>query len=240
MIVARPTLGNPDYLNILAPLDPGQPWRVDYLLYRVSIYRCVIVRKSAGGSHSQETTRRPAARGIPASAARHVPHPPRARGRGTARLRDHEGCGGALRGHRAAGAGDALWIAESAAGGGPRRRRSRARRPGAGRRATPLLPTDTARPIRGARGGASARGDGACGAAQEADWGPACMSPAAAERIYRVLLRAYPQDFRAEYGREMVLLFREQCQESDVRTLAFWAAVVFDVARSAPVLRMES
>ncbi len=42
-----------------------------------------------------------------------------------------------------------------------------------------------------------------------------------AERIYRLLLRAYPPDFRAEYEREMVLLFRDQCRESDVRTAGF-------------------
>jgi hypothetical protein len=58
-----------------------------------------------------------------------------------------------------------------------------------------------------------------------------------AERIYRLLLRAYPPDFRAEYGREMMLLFRDQCRESDVRTVGFWAAVIGDVARSAPALR---
>ncbi len=61
-----------------------------------------------------------------------------------------------------------------------------------------------------------------------------------AERIYRLLLRAYPPDFRAEYGREMVLLFRDQCQESDVRTVGFWARVLCDVARSAPALRVEA
>ena len=61
-----------------------------------------------------------------------------------------------------------------------------------------------------------------------------------AERIYRLLLRAYPPDFRAEYGREMVLLFRDQCQESDLRTIGFWAAVICDVARSAPALRAEA
>jgi hypothetical protein len=66
------------------------------------------------------------------------------------------------------------------------------------------------------------------------------MSPAAAERIYRLLLRAYPPDFRAEYGREMVLLFRDQCRESDVRSLGFWARVLWDVARSAPALRAEA
>lgn len=61
-----------------------------------------------------------------------------------------------------------------------------------------------------------------------------------AERIYRLLLRAYPPEFRAEYGREMVLLFRDQCRESDLRTLGFWAAVIWDVARSAPALRLDA
>src|SRR6266540_3446711 len=61
-----------------------------------------------------------------------------------------------------------------------------------------------------------------------------------AERFYRLLLRAYPPDFRAEYGREMVLLFRDQCRESDVRTVGFWARVLCDVARSAPALRVAA
>src|SRR2546426_9917113 len=88
---------------------------------------------SGGESHGHETAGRPAAGGILASAARNVPHPVGARGRGAARLRDHEGCGSAFRGHRPAGAGDALWIAEAAAGGGPRGGKWRARRPGEGR-----------------------------------------------------------------------------------------------------------
>jgi hypothetical protein len=66
------------------------------------------------------------------------------------------------------------------------------------------------------------------------------MSPAAAERIYRLLLRAYPPDFRAEYGREMVVLFRDQCRDGDVGTLGFWTTVMCDVARSAPALRVEA
>src|SRR5258707_7780174 len=61
-----------------------------------------------------------------------------------------------------------------------------------------------------------------------------------AERIYRLLLRAYPPDFRGQYEREMVLLFRDQCRESDVHTVGFWAAVIWDIARSAPALRMEA
>ena len=66
------------------------------------------------------------------------------------------------------------------------------------------------------------------------------MSPAVAERIYCFLLRAYPPAFRAEYGREMALLFRDQCQESDVHSVGFWARVLGDVARSAPALRLEA
>ena len=61
-----------------------------------------------------------------------------------------------------------------------------------------------------------------------------------AERVYRLLLRAYPPAFRAEYGRQMVLLFRDQCRESDVRSLGFWARVLSDVARSAPALRVAA
>ena len=61
-----------------------------------------------------------------------------------------------------------------------------------------------------------------------------------AERIYRLLLRAYPPAFRAEYGREMVLVFRDQCRDGDTRTVGFWARVVWDIARSAPALRAEA
>lgn len=66
------------------------------------------------------------------------------------------------------------------------------------------------------------------------------MSPATAERIYGLLLRSYPPAFRAEYGREMLLLFRDQCREGDVRTPGFWARVLSDIIRSAPALRLEA
>ena len=46
------------------------------------------------------------------------------------------------------------------------------------------------------------------------------MSPASAERIYRLLLRAYPLAFRAEYEREM-LLRRQQAAR-----LALFASLV--------------
>ena len=61
-----------------------------------------------------------------------------------------------------------------------------------------------------------------------------------AERIYRLLLRAYPPAFRAAYEREMVLVFRDQCRDGDVRTLGFWVRVFWDVVRSAPALRAET
>lgn len=61
-----------------------------------------------------------------------------------------------------------------------------------------------------------------------------------AECIYRVLLRAYPPEFRAEFEREILLLFRDQCRESDVTSLRFWGAVVWDVVRSALSLRLEA
>src|SRR5258705_589001 len=99
-------------------------------------------------SYGLETPSRPTARGIPAAATRDVPHPGRARGRGAARLRDHE--------ERGAGAGDALWVAQAAARGGPRGGRWGVGGPRARRRGTPLLSPDAAPPIGGA--GASATG----------------------------------------------------------------------------------
>jgi hypothetical protein len=64
--------------------------------------------------------------------------------------------------------------------------------------------------------------------------------PAAAERVYRLLLRAYPAAFRAQYGREMTLVFRDQCREGDVGTVGFWMTLMWDVARSAPALHAEA
>jgi hypothetical protein len=55
-----------------------------------------------------------------------------------------------------------------------------------------------------------------------------------AERVYRLLLRAYPSSFRSEYGREMTLLFRDEYRSRNAPALGFWVAMVWDVARSAP------
>ena len=62
----------------------------------------------------------------------------------------------------------------------------------------------------------------------------------AAARVYRLMLRAYPPRFRAEYGREMELLFRDQRRGEDGRGLGFWGRTLWDVARSAPALRIEA
>ena len=54
-----------------------------------------------------------------------------------------------------------------------------------------------------------------------------------AERVYRLLLRVYPRDFRSEYGREMTLIFRDEYRMCDTGALTFWVSMVWDVAHSA-------
>ena len=62
----------------------------------------------------------------------------------------------------------------------------------------------------------------------------------AADRVYRLLLRAYPAAFRAAYGREMALVFRDRRRAPGARGIRFWTEMVWDVARSAPPLRLEA
>ena len=62
----------------------------------------------------------------------------------------------------------------------------------------------------------------------------------AAERTYRLLLRAYPSGFRAEYGREMTLAFRLLRREAGRGAARFWAETLVDVARSAPPLQLQA
>jgi hypothetical protein len=64
------------------------------------------------------------------------------------------------------------------------------------------------------------------------------MSPA--ERVYRLLLLAYPSGFRTEYAQQMTLLFRDRRREVGAMRLSFWAAMAWDVVRSAPALRLEA
>ena len=61
-----------------------------------------------------------------------------------------------------------------------------------------------------------------------------------AERCYRALLRAYPSAFRLEYEREMLLTFRQCRRDASARPARFWFELLWDVARSAPALRLEA
>jgi hypothetical protein len=62
----------------------------------------------------------------------------------------------------------------------------------------------------------------------------------AAEQIYRVLLRAYPAGFRAEFGGAMTQSFRDLRRERNATGVRFWTRMVWDVVLSAPELRMQS
>jgi len=62
------------------------------------------------------------------------------------------------------------------------------------------------------------------------------MSP---EGVYRLLLRAYPPDFRSRYGREMSLLFRDEYRTRGATAFGFWMTMVWDVARSASSMWVE-
>lgn len=62
----------------------------------------------------------------------------------------------------------------------------------------------------------------------------------AAERAYRLLLRAYPAAFRAEFGQDMAMAFRDQRRAYGAGVVRFWTDTLWDVARSAPTLRLEA
>ena len=64
--------------------------------------------------------------------------------------------------------------------------------------------------------------------------------PAAAERIFRLLLRTYPPAFRAAFGGEMTQLFRDQWRAHDAGFFERWARLVWDVVQSAPRLRIDA
>ena len=60
------------------------------------------------------------------------------------------------------------------------------------------------------------------------------MTARKAERAYALLLRAYPSGFRARYGREMRLTFRDLVRDAGAAGLGFWMRIIADVARTAP------
>ena len=59
------------------------------------------------------------------------------------------------------------------------------------------------------------------------------------ERVFRILLLAYPADFRRGFGEEMRVLFNDTRREGGSR-LRFWRDFVSDVARSALRLHAEA
>ncbi len=57
-------------------------------------------------------------------------------------------------------------------------------------------------------------------------------------RVYRSLLRLYPQEFRDEYGADMVQLVRDQC--SDEPALLVGARCALDLALTIPTQHLEA
>ena len=60
------------------------------------------------------------------------------------------------------------------------------------------------------------------------------------DRAYRLLLRVYPPEFRAEFENEMAVAFRDRRREAGSSRLGFWTAMLWDVAKSAPALRVSA
>jgi putative ABC transport system permease protein len=56
--------------------------------------------------------------------------------------------------------------------------------------------------------------------------------PPAGQRWYQRLLRAYPRDFRDEFGREMARLYRDRARGESVWSL--WCSLIVDLLRTAP------
>lgn len=64
----------------------------------------------------------------------------------------------------------------------------------------------------------------------------------ASERVYALLLAAYPAGFRREYGREMRLVFADRCREEGGGFAALagvWLDALADLARTAPAEHLE-
>ena len=64
-------------------------------------------------------------------------------------------------------------------------------------------------------------------------------------RIYRILLAAYPADFRREYGPSMLQVFRDSARDAATRegkfaTAKFWFAILGDLVVSASKQHIEN
>lgn len=58
------------------------------------------------------------------------------------------------------------------------------------------------------------------------------------------MLRAYPREFRLEYGSDMTQLFRDCYRDIQadglMSAIAFWWRMILDVIRTAPLERWEA
>jgi hypothetical protein len=63
-------------------------------------------------------------------------------------------------------------------------------------------------------------------------------------QLFQLMLRAYPREFRLEYGLDMTQLFRDCYRDiqSDglLSAIAFWRRMIWDVIRTAPLERWEA
>lgn len=67
----------------------------------------------------------------------------------------------------------------------------------------------------------------------------------AAQRVYEILLKAYPAKFRESYGSQMAQLFRDcqrqqGAQDRPALALKFWWQMVSDILATAPKERLET
>jgi hypothetical protein len=62
------------------------------------------------------------------------------------------------------------------------------------------------------------------------------------ERIYRILLKAYPSAFQREYGKSMTQLFRDQLKDAIAgrKLLSFWKRIIVDLVKTAPYVQIRA
>lgn len=75
--------------------------------------------------------------------------------------------------------------------------------------------------------------------------GPGGEDRSISERVYRVLLRAYPREFREMYGRQMIQVFRDLQREHERRggvagRMRFWIRTTKDLAATALIERRRT
>ena len=64
------------------------------------------------------------------------------------------------------------------------------------------------------------------------------------KQLFQLMLRAYPREFRLEYGSDMAQLFRDCYRDIHskglISAIAFWRRMILDVIRTAPLERWEA